>query len=478
MNRITTRGDLGDIYRIFTSGETSGETFQHNPQIERDRRLTIATDGSCLNNGKTNAQAGAGGYAGVNHQSNFSLRLPGEIAQSNQTGELVAVSECSRRANKTSPLTIISDSMHSIDEANKRCQLHEDRGYIGIENAPVIRAMVGNLRRRPLPTIFKWVKGHRGHTLNEGADRLAGEGAKKAAADRIDLSVDPNLCVSGAKLKLMTQKLAYQGIRELGMCKYEVRRRTEDNMIRAIDNIEVFFDEAPLEAQIWRGIRHRDIKREVRYFLWMAMHDVYMVGSNWQRPGYSEELQARQECAVCGLPESLDHILSECEAPGQQQIWSLAKKLWKKKNKKWPRPSLGAVLSSPIAPYKNAKGKPKTGDARLYRILMTESAYLIWKLRCERVIGGAENPNRPQATPQEVGARWLQTINERLRTDCLMTNTSKYGKKALNKTLVERTWEGTLRNEDNLPPDWSRGKAEVLVGIELSGRGCRRTGDS
>ncbi|EPS93746.1 hypothetical protein FOMPIDRAFT_1096920, partial [Fomitopsis schrenkii] len=119
-----------------------------------------------------------------------------------------------------------------------------------------------------------------------------------------------------------------------------------------------------------------------------------------------------------------------------------------------PRPSLGAVLSSPIAPYKNAKGKPKTGDARLYRILMTESAYLIWKLRCERVIGGAENPNRPQATPQEVGARWLQTINERLRTDCLMTNTSKYGKKALNKTLVERTWEGTLRNEDNLPPDW------------------------
>ncbi|TFY59887.1 hypothetical protein EVJ58_g5494 [Rhodofomes roseus] len=475
---ITTRGNLTELFRVFTSGETSKETYQTAaPQHQELPRFTIATDGSCHNNGQADAQAGAGGYAGEGSDENFSLRLPDNLTQSNQTGELVAVTQAGRGTAVDNPLMIESDSEYSIDEANKRRKLHEDRGYIGVINAPIIRAMVGALRQRPRPTIFRWVKGHSGHQLNEGADKLAGEGAKKQEPDVIDLEIDGRLWVSGAKLNIMTQKLAYQGIREYKMSTYEQRRRTGDNMIRAIDNIEVFFGEHPTEAHIWTGIRHKDIRREIRYFLWMTMHDAYMVGTNWQRPGYSDELQTRQECAVCGLTESMEHILSECEAPGQKEIWQLAETVWRGKNKKWPRPSLGAVLSSPIAPYKNTKGKPKSGDTRLYRIIMTESAYLIWKIRCERVIGGAENPNQPLPTLQEIQGRWLHAINDRLATDCQLTNSDKYGNKAIRQSLVERTWGGVLKNEDTLPPNWAKGKSEVLVGIERSDRGRRRTGE-
>ena len=158
-------------------------------------------------------------------------------------------------------------------------------------------------------------------------------------------------------------------------------------------------------------------------------------------------------------------------------VWSLAKSLWR--NRKWPRPSLGAVLSSAIAPFKTKEGKPKTGDARLYRILMTDSAHLIWKIRNERVIQDDNQPARPPITRREIRARWETAINARISEDCALTNASKYGAKALAKSVVERTWSKVLHDEDSLPHDWWRGNAEVLVGRarpRLGEEGASETG--
>lgn len=88
-----------------------------------------------------------------------------------------------------------------------------------------------------------------------------------------------------------------------------------------------------------------------------------MIGSNWLRPAYSDEM--KHECATCGMTETMEHLLSECEAPGQEIIWDLARTLWTKKNETWARPSLGAVISCARATFKDKKGKLKTGDARL-----------------------------------------------------------------------------------------------------------------
>ncbi|KAH9915666.1 ribonuclease H-like domain-containing protein [Fomitopsis serialis] len=457
---LTTKGTLADTFRIFTHGELANSTYlrRRGQRATEENTITVATDGSCFDNGTNSAQAGAGAYVGEGSDNNFSLRLPPEIKQTNQTGELTAVSETCRRVNNDAPLDIVSDSRYTIDEANDLRQRHEDRGYIGVENAREIRSMVVNLRKRTSRVRFKWVKGHQGHKLNEEADKLAGLGAKKTTPDDVPLEVDDTLRLTGTKLRMITQKLAYQGIREIKMKSYTPRARTTDNMIRAIDNVEVFFDEKPSEATIWRGLRHKDIRREVRYFLWMAMHDAYMVGTNWLRPGYSDEMQERNECKVCRETESMDHILSECNAPGQEQIWSLAKNLWAKRNKTWPRPSLGAVLSCAQAPFKTIKGKRKTGDARLYRILMTESAYLIWKLRNERVIVSDTNPRPTPATSEEIESRWTKALNERLAIDCLMTNTKKYQKKAIKYSVVKRTWTGILKDESSLPRTGSAGR--------------------
>ncbi|KAJ7458711.1 hypothetical protein B0H11DRAFT_1693074, partial [Mycena galericulata] len=86
---------------------------------------------------------------------------------------------------------------------------------------------------------------------------------------------------------------------------------------------------------------------------------------------------------------------------------------------------------------------------------------LIWKLRCERVIGHDGVP----ASEQEIHNRWLHAINERIEIDRNLTNHLKFGKQySVAPSLVLETWKGVIKDEDKLPDDWLRGP-EVLVGI-------------
>jgi hypothetical protein len=93
---------------------------------------------------------------------------------------------------------------------------------------------------------------------------------------------------------------------------------------------------------------------------------------------------------------------------------------------------------------------------------VSESAFLIWKLRCTRIIELGENevlwPSK-----QEIHNWWIHAISRHLALDQAMTNT-RYGKKALNKFLVLHTWSGVLKDEASLPEDWIR-QPGVLVGI-------------
>jgi hypothetical protein len=66
-----------------------------------------------------------------------------------------------------------------------------------------------------------------------------------------------------------------------------------------------------------------------------------------------------------------------------------------------------------MADFKTKEGKPQQGKNRLYRILMSESAFLIWKLRCERRITKEDNPEKFHSET-EIHNRWVATINSRL----------------------------------------------------------------
>ncbi|KAJ7429747.1 hypothetical protein B0H11DRAFT_2211913 [Mycena galericulata] len=211
----------------------------------------------------------------------------------------------------------------------------------------------------------------------------------------------------------------------------------------------------PSDEEIWKSIRNKDITRTIRDFYWRCLHQSYKCGTYWLNlPTYEH----RAKCPTCQVDETMEHILVECSAPGRELVWSLCRELWEKKHKKMPKLTLGMILGCGLAQFKNRKGKIMDEARRLFMILVSESAYMIWKIRNERVIGGNQH------SKIEIRNRWVSCINMRLKMDQLLTDTSRYGNRALNIRQVLRTWDGVLMDNNNLPENWIR-QSGVLVGI-------------
>ncbi|TFK88718.1 hypothetical protein K466DRAFT_612850, partial [Polyporus arcularius HHB13444] len=88
--RITTRGDLGQAFRIFTEGEGVSNDSVEMALDEDGQNRILATDGSCIHNGERRAQAGAGVYVEDEPSRNVCFRLPESLDQSNQSAEVMA----------------------------------------------------------------------------------------------------------------------------------------------------------------------------------------------------------------------------------------------------------------------------------------------------------------------------------------------------------------------------------------------------
>jgi hypothetical protein len=214
----------------------------------------------------------------------------------------------------------------------------------------------------------------------------------------------------------------------------------------------------PQIKTIWNSIQNKDLTRTVRAFIWKCIHNAHKIGKFWEKIPEHEHWSI---CPNCGVEESMEHILLECSIPGQVEAWKITKMVWHQKHETWPRLTYGTVLGSCMAKFKGNKNN--NGLSRLYRILVTETAYLIWKLRCERRIKNNDIPEDVYTTV-EIRNRWHAMINQRLTLNKLMTDKKRYGKRALKPGIVLSTWSNTLLNEENLPRNWIW-QSGVLVSI-------------
>ncbi|EJD53445.1 hypothetical protein AURDEDRAFT_54731, partial [Auricularia subglabra TFB-10046 SS5] len=130
-----------------------------------------------------------------------------------------------------------------------------------------------------------------------------------------------------------------------------------------------------------------------------------------------------------------------------------------------PELGLGTVLGCALVEFRNEKGQLQRGAARLFRILVSEAAFLIWKLRNERRIQNQDD-DRQWPIDQEIIGRWRASIERRLWIDAHWTNTRKYKRKALDWRLMKSTWEKVLHRPhgEAAPKDWWAGP-EFLVSI-------------
>ncbi|PBK59858.1 hypothetical protein ARMSODRAFT_966567 [Armillaria solidipes] len=150
-----------------------------------------------------------------------------------------------------------------------------------------------------------------------------------------------------------------------------------------------------IREQLWASIRRKEFNRTARFFMWMLLHDGCTVGWHWKH--ISEE--------------SMDHILTGCDAPGQREIWGLAQQIWRQKTKTDLTITKGIIMSCGI--------------------LISESAHLIWKMRNDRVIN-----DKPHHTAREIEQRWTHALNRRMKLDCILSDRKRFQRKATQKSLL------------------------------------------
>jgi hypothetical protein len=163
----------------------------------------------------------------------------------------------------------------------------------------------------------------------------------------------------------------------------------------------------------------------------------------------------------------MEHILTQCDATANHIIWTLAERTWPHHDMPWPDINIGLIigigcLNTPkdIDPQNQNERNPRTiatqkANTRLLQILISESAHLIWVLRCERII------QEETHSDDEIRARWLRKINERLTCDRITATKIVRNKTYTN--LVKNTWKKALQRHHDLPVDWFNDR-EVLVG--------------
>lgn len=359
-------------------------------------------------------------------------------------------------------MEIHTDSKYVIEGLTKQLAKWEDIGWTEIKNAPLFQKVAFLLRRRTATTQFKWVKGHSSDHGNEESDKLAKEGAEKEIPDNLDLHIPPEFAIQGAKLAAMTQALAYKAIQKI---KTKNVPPITPHLIQKIrEAIKNTNGQSEMDATIWKGLRKPILRTRVQQFLYKSIHQALMVGDVWNHiPNY----EYRETCPKCNTTESMEHILTRCDEDANHIIWNLAKEIWPHRSKPWPEISFGLILG--IGCLSTANGNDRhnnieadqrnrrnqKGPTRLLQILISESAHLIWVLRCERII------REETHSENEIKARWLRKINKRLTCDRITA--AKIARDKTYTNLIKNTWKKAIQRQRDLPLNWFNDR-EVLVG--------------
>ncbi|KAI0779131.1 hypothetical protein BC629DRAFT_1289949 [Irpex lacteus] len=390
---------------------------------------------------------------------NEAIRVAGEV-QTNQTGELTAILQALKKTPNVVPLKIISDSKFCIEGIVLHSPAWEAKGWFKVEHRDLFKAIVSWARSRAATTTFQWIKGHSGDEGNEKADRLAAEGAALPLPQSRDLGTKQQFLPGGAQLSALTQADIYRGLRQR---KSTPKRRGTTKMLDLTRNaVEDVTGDRPWDKTIWKAIRHKDTSRKIQNFMWRVMHDSLICGERWAN---IEGYEYRGICKTCEVEENIDHILTKCRAPGQETIWNQVSAALGKKVGNTPPITLGTITGANLLKITYETDEEETvatGKTRLFRIMVAESAHLIWKIRCERVIEHEDDPSK-WPSQAHIVARWRRALNERLSIDRRLTTKKIPEKHRLEKDLVLKTWSGILENETRLPEDWVNWTG-VLVG--------------
>ncbi|MEV0294187.1 ribonuclease HI [Nocardia sp. NPDC050710] len=145
-----------------------------------ERIVEIFTDGACLGN------PGPGGWGAVLRYGHHEKEIyGGDPSTTNNRMELTAVIRALESLTRPAAVRLSSDSKYVVLGVTNSLSKWRVNGWLtssknAVKNIDLWERLDELTRDRTIEWV--WVRGHNGHADNERADRLAGRGAKEAAA--------------------------------------------------------------------------------------------------------------------------------------------------------------------------------------------------------------------------------------------------------------------------------------------------------
>ncbi|EJD50792.1 hypothetical protein AURDEDRAFT_28836, partial [Auricularia subglabra TFB-10046 SS5] len=196
------------------------------------------------------------------------------------------------------------------------------------------------------------------------------------------------------------------------------RRETKVNIDQIKAELREHCGYVPTSAQIWRGLCSKDLSRQARNFLWKAVHGAHKIGNYFRK--MPSPWKEKADCPTCGTTETMEHILLDCPDSRQDIIWKLVKDHFRMRRIE-AGVSYGTILGCVNVRLEGFGSNRDPPKERSYRIVVSESAFLAWKIRCEKRIEHADDPNwRP--SDREVTERWQKVIGMREWQDKYLAN--------------------------------------------------------
>ena len=277
-----------------------------------------------------------------------------------ELGSLTAIYKVIKETSSNALLHIEINHKKVTKMLTSQLKKLEDQGFLLTKYPDQLQALVAELRCKKQDTSFLYKPLTEKDPLEDELISLLNNHTDRENEIEAIFETRPGTTISGAKLSKLTQATAYKIIRSLKLKQYMKRRQTQANVASTILDVKQTFNIKLTEENLWNGLRNNDLSRTTKVFLWMTMHDAYMVGTNWLRTSYSPEYQERGECQVCHTTETMDVILTKCLSNGQAEIWKNVRKLWSQKEKKDLTITLGTILVSPSTVIKE-NGQNKRG---------------------------------------------------------------------------------------------------------------------
>ena len=401
-------------------------------------KIAAWTDGSADKNGFNNSNCGAGIVVPRKPELTHSLHVKGQ-PPTNIRGELAAVVSILNKIPFNQPIRIHTDCQYVIDFAVSNIEKSEDKGYFNEDNVDILKRLAYLLKIRSAVTDFAKVKAHDTDKINEAADKLAKEGLNPSTQSQLDLTVPKEWQLSGSKLSTLTYNEIYKRVMK-PVLEFEYTNARE-----WLDLIgEHIFDRTdgwPRDNMIWDSLRRDPIRRETGDFLWKIIHNKVKCGTFFLKYQGWED---KANCIKCGEIEDIEHILEGCIGrPWVNEIWEHA--LDRFDPKRHDDVAIPEVYETKLINILSANILKKSSTrGRRWVIIITETAYTIWLLRCREVIDSLEITN------QMAISFWERGISRRRATELgvldmaqetIIPNKSEMIRMEKSTVLIGPTWD-------------------------------------